>query len=154
MHQVQSFRPRQPSRGFTLVEVMIVVAIVGILAAVALPAYQDYVRRSQLPEATSALADYRVKMEQYYQDNRNYGGGGCADGTNAPAWAAFSAAKHFTFACVTSSAGQGYTITATGASGQAGGHVYTIDHNNNQRTTTFKGASVTKDCWLIKGDEC
>ena len=66
--------------GFTLIEVMIVVAIVAILAAVALPAYGDYVRRGQLPEAFSGMADLRVKLEQYYQDNRSYGtsGGNCA----------------------------------------------------------------------------
>ena len=64
---------RLPASGFTLIEVMITVAIVAILGSIALPAYFDYVRRGQLPEAFSNLADYRVKMEQYYQDNRNYG---------------------------------------------------------------------------------
>ena len=59
--------------GFTLIELMIVIAVVAILAAVALPAYGDYLRRGQLPEAFTNLADLRVKMEQYYQDNRSYG---------------------------------------------------------------------------------
>lgn len=146
------------SRGFTLIEVMIVVAIVGILAAVAIPQYSDYVRRGSLPEAFSQLADYRIKMEQYYQDNRKYGGTACADGTGAPSWNGFApnGAKNFTYGCALSDSGQGYKITATGKTGTVSvGHVYTLDHTNQQATTTFKGASVSgKNCWLVKGSEC
>jgi type IV pilus assembly protein PilE len=147
MHQVQRF-PLAARRGFTLVELMIVVAIIGILAAVALPAYTDYVRRSQLPEATSTLATYRIKLEQYYQDNRNYGtADACAGGTLA------ASVGRFSYACRTD--GQTYTLTATGASGRAVGHVYTLTPDNRQGTSTFKGESVSgKSCWLIKGDEC
>ncbi len=152
-------RTRQP--GFTLTELMVVVAVVAILAAVAVPSYADHVRRSQLQEAISVLADYQVKMEQYYQDFKNYGNSGgtvCANGTNAPSWNTFapSGARYFTFACALASGSnnQAYTLTATGAADAAVGHVLTLNNNNQRRTTTFKGSSVSKSCWLVRGNEC
>ena len=146
-------------RGFTLIEVMIVVAIVAILAGVALPSYFDYARRGQLPEAQAALSDFRVKMEQYYQDNRNSGGAKCAD-VSSPTWATstptltYGAAQFFGYGCALTNAGQGFTITATGNAGRAVGHAYTINHSNARTTTQFKGSAVTKSCWVIRGSEC
>lgn len=144
------------SRGFTLIEVMVTVAIVAVLASVALPAYGDYVRRGQLPEAFGNLSDYRVKLEQYYQDHRNYGSVGCADVAGAPSWANFvpNGAEHFGYACTLTNGGQGYTLAATGSKGRAIGHRYTITHDNQRATTSFKGASVSKTCWVTKGSEC
>jgi len=140
--------------GFTIIELLIAVAIVGILTAIAIPAYTDYIRRGQIQEASVFLADYRIKMEQYFQDNKNYGTGKCAD-ANAPAWSNFApkGAKYFTYSCVLNGT-VGYFVTATGSADRAVGHTYTIDQDNGQTTTAFKGAAVTKSCWVMKGAEC
>ena len=137
---------RRGQRGITLIELMVVVAIVAIIAAVALPSYQSYVRRGKTQEATSNLADARVKFEQYFQDNRSYSGyvdGACGS--------LFSGAKYFTYACASSAST--YTITATGVAGQGmSGYVYTINEANTQ-TSTIDGTTV--NCWVTKkGEGC
>ncbi|MBL0122709.1 MAG: prepilin-type N-terminal cleavage/methylation domain-containing protein [Betaproteobacteria bacterium] len=68
-------RTSQANAGFTLIEVLIVVAIIGILSAIAMPMYGDYVTRSKIQQATAGLGDARVKMEQFFLDNRTYAGG-------------------------------------------------------------------------------
>lgn len=140
------------ARGFTLIEVMIVVAIVAILASIALPSYQDYIRRGQLPEAFSTLSDYRIKLEQYYQDNRAYSTNGtCGNGSlSFPP----TGATYFSFSCTTSGTYQAYTLTATGSTGQAVGHIYTLNQDGAKGTTRFKGDSANRTCWLITGSEC
>lgn len=140
---------RSVPRGFTLLELMIVVAIIGILAAVAIPAYQDYVRRSALPEGTSAMATARIKLEQYYQDNRKYGTSSCGEDT-----VPMGAVGKFTLSCALGTDGQSYVLTATGSKAPATGHTYTLSDKDEQKTIKFKGGTVDKACWLMKGDEC
>jgi type IV pilus assembly protein PilE len=142
--------------GFTLLELMIVVAVIGILGAIAYPSYSDHVRRGKLAEALATLGDTRTKMEQFFLDNRTYIG---ADGANMPCNATVinGAAKHFTFACSNLGAGT-YTITATGAAAQGmSGFTYTIDQAN-VRSTTITGVSGwtgSTTCWVrAKGGVC
>ena len=68
---------KRRTRGFTAIELMVVVAIVGILAAIALPSYFAYVQRGKVSEVTSILGDGRVAAEQFFNDNLTYVGFAC-----------------------------------------------------------------------------
>ena len=133
-------------RGFTLIEVMIVVAIVAILASIAIPSYRDYVTRSKLVEAHTQLASMSVRMEQFFQDTRSYAGA-CQVGTVAPA----PTGKQFGFACTDLTIAT-YLVTARGIAAQGtGGFTYTMNQNN-ERATTFvpTGWTANATCWVSK----
>ncbi len=134
-------------RGFTIIEVMIVVAIVAILASIALPSYADYVKRGKIVEATVALSDFRTRMEQYFLDNRQYVGG-CAAILGPPP--AVPPPKTFTLACAETgtAANPGYTVTATGKAAEGmGGFVYSIDQANT-KTSTPRDRLEQHQLWL------
>jgi type IV pilus assembly protein PilE len=139
------------NKGFTLVELLVVVAIIGIIAAIAVPQYGNYVTRSKLSEAHSTLSEMRVKLEQYFQDNRTYVGA-CATGTVAPT----PTGKYFTYAC-SNLAATTYTVTATGIASQGtGSFVFTVDQANARATTGAPtGWTTSTSCWIVnKGGGC
>lgn len=135
--------------GFTLVELMIVVAIVGILASIAVPAYTEYVQRGKISEATSQLATMAVKLEQYFQDNRTYAGA-CAAGTTAPLP---TGTEYFTYSCPALTANT-FTVQADGVAAKGmGGFTYTIAPNNAKATTSVPaGWTTSTTCWVTRKD--
>ncbi|WP_276311972.1 type IV pilin protein [Variovorax beijingensis] len=158
----QPMRDRRGSRGFTLIEVMITVAIIGVLAAIAIPSYQDYVRRGYVVDGTNALATMRADMERYYQDNRTY----ATSGTLVPPCDASVAASKRTFgnflvSCPAPGAPTGttYTLKAVG-SGPANGAIYTINELNVRATAGMPPgwSGWTNTCttsWIVKkGQTC
>ncbi len=72
-------------QGFTLIELMIVVAIIGILAGIAYPSYQDSIKKSRRADAKGALMGFANAMERYYTENNSYCGAAVTDATDCPA---------------------------------------------------------------------
>lgn len=134
-------------RGFTLIEMMIAVSIVGILSAIALPSYLDYVRRGKLLDATTALSMQRVKMAIYHRATYRYDGGGSPCESIGDEGA-------FSFSCDYSK--NSFKITATG-SGPVEGFVYTIDQRGVRATVSLPSTWGSPDngCWIVRpGDAC
>lgn len=122
----------RPQSGFTLLELLIVMTIVGILAAVAIPAWTGYTQRARLAEGVSVLKDTKLRLEQFYAGNRSYetAGGACAVANF------YDADGQFNVSCTTAAAGQQFTLTATGINGSAG-FVYTMNDAGVEATTAL-----------------
>ncbi len=136
------------SKGFTLIELMIVIAIVAILASIAMPAYTSYIARGKISEAVGGLAETKLKLEQYFQDNRSYTGA-CTNGTVAPLPTG-DRAKYFDFSCVLATAT--FTVSAVGKGGMTG-FTYTVNQANVRATTAVPtGWTSSGTCWVVKKD--
>lgn len=135
--------------GFTLLEVMITVAIVGILAAIALPAYNDTIMRSKIVDATTKLGNHRTQMEKFFLDNRTYqvaGDCGLPDPLTG-------GSDHFAITCDAPTATT-YTVTATGipAQGMSASFVYTVNQANVRTSAGPAGWSPGAGCWATRKD--
>lgn len=141
--------------GFTLIEAMVTIVVLGIIAAVAIPNYSRYVTRGKLVEATNALEAYRVQMEQWYLENRVYGSDNpkdarvecnvCPPGTDCYAAqcdvcgpALPTSLANFAVTCQVIDGTQAFTATATGA-GNTAGFTYSINQANVRSTLSLPG---------------
>ncbi len=141
------------ARGFTLIEIMIAVAIVAILAAVAIPSYRDYLVRSALVDGLAGLSTMAVAMEQHYQDNRTFKNNGA--NTSPCGWSSTKRTYgRFTAACTLQTQG-GFVIRATG-SGLAKNFKFEIDQDGNRATTAVpSGWTKCDGKWVTKkGETC
>lgn len=141
----------QLTHGFTLLELMIVVALIGILAAVAMPSYTQYLQRGRIADAVAGLAPMQSKLDQFFLDNRTYVGACGAAGTLAQLP---SDTNHFTFSC-TGLSGSSYTVTASGRNAMTG-FAYSLSLTAGLITKSTDlaptGWAVSNNCWVLKSD--
>ena len=134
--------------GLTLIELMVVLAIIGILSAIALPSYRDYVMRGRLAEAFSALSTVQPNAEQFWSNTRSFANFDTASNV-FPA-----STPNFTYA-LSGATNAAYTVTATGR-GAAADFVFTINQQGSRATTRVPtGWTANASCWVDRrGGQC
>jgi len=125
------------AKGFTLIELMIVIAVIAIIAAIALPSYSEFVRKSRRAEAARFAGDMQLSLERWRAENPSYANCavvGCGSGTY-PASPNATTSPFYTVA-VAAADGTSYRITATPIAGSAQANdrcgVLTLDRSVNQ----------------------
>lgn len=128
------------SHGFSLIELMIAVAVISILASIALPSYQDYVRRAARSEAKAIMLETAQYMERYFSTNNSYLNAALTSSVS-PKGASGSAVRYNITFSVTPTA-TAYTIQAAPVNGQSSDSCGTL-------TITQTGARTptTSSCW-------
>jgi type IV pilus assembly protein PilE len=135
--------------GFTLIELMVTVAIVGILAAVAYPSYSDYIIRGNLAEANTGLATVRAQMERHFQDNRTYATVGAFTTPCASADVSSRTFGNFVVSCAATGA-RTFPLLAQG-SGPVADFTFTVTEADVRATTAAKtGWNTCATKWLMK----
>ncbi len=129
--------------GFTLIELMVVVALIGILAAIAVPAYTEYARKARRADAKRALVSLQLQQEKWRASNIRY------SQTLGPVgsflnWTTTSVDGHYRLA-VTAASATAYNMTATPQGKQAGDRCGTFAINQSGNNTT--GSYANADCW-------
>ena len=139
-------------KGITLIELMIVVAIIGLLSAIAYPAYDNYVQRSKRVTAEGDLYAFRNAMQRYFSENNTYLGAaasgadtGIPEDTTFPSQSPIdggAAAYNLTISAATASS---FTVAATAVGAQQGDECGNLSlSSTNVRTVS---SSTVENCW-------
>ncbi|WP_438286162.1 pilin [Acinetobacter junii] len=131
-------------KGFTLIELMIVVAIIGILAAIAIPAYQDYITRSQVTEAVTLGGGLKAPLAEYGADKNAWPTALVAP-TVTPTTGQLNATLGGKYASVTTTIGGTYptgTVTVTMNTGKASGATLLFSSADGGSTWTCTGGTI------------
>jgi type IV pilus assembly protein PilE len=137
---------RTRTGGFTLIELMITVAVVGILSAIAYPSYQDYVRRARRTDATRGLMEAASALERYFSQHQTYGEA-TLGATAASVYSATSPNRFYALS-LSGQTATTYTLTATPQGAQAGDRCgnFTLDNLSVRGVT---GALGAQECWQM-----
>ena len=135
-------------RGFTLIEVMIVVAIVAILTAIALPSYQEYIRRGHRAEARAALLQGAQWMERAATATGTYP----LTASFPPTLTTVPSGRYAISAAsppASAASGTAFTLTAAPQSGQTGDKCgsYTLTHTGTRGAAPLTGGATVATCW-------
>ncbi|GBU15120.1 pilus biosynthesis protein [Polaromonas sp.] len=137
---------KRSQQGFTLIEIMIVVAIIGIISAIALPSYSEYIRRGHRADARASLLQMAQWMERAATANGVYP---TATANTAAVAAALASVQKNRYAVTMDSSTSTFTVTATPGDGQSNDKCgnYTLTNTGQQGANGQTVTAIVTECW-------